>query len=287
MKKVEEECDKMKRNILSVLTFSVLIITTFMLMGCLSSNSDDDKGSTTGLRLSDIWGDVEQGRWDIGVGIWYSSYTSPIDPDNPHEPEPIFETGIGIHNINGYVFKGEVTLKINDVDVELEYGEYYGEAWFEAYYTFIQGNIYKISLTYDGRTHVANLRMPHQTTIASTIPSEFDPTRPFIIHWTKGLNTNIQAILVYIEDEILGEDVEIIDITPNARTYTIPANKFQANDVNWIGVVCLNYATSGRVIFTMESWAEVHDSWNDYYINSRITNQRKRMNSIVDLIENR
>ena len=277
----------MKRNILSVLTFSVLIITTFMLMGCLSSNSDNENGSTTGLKLSDIWGDVEQDRWDIGVGIWYSwSSDGPSDPDNPNVPEPIFETGIGIHNLNGYVFKGEVTLKINDVDIELEYDKYYDEELFEAIYTFIRGNTYKISLTYEGRTHVVNLRMPHQTTIASTIPSEFDPTRPFIINWTKGLNTNIQAILVYIEDEILGEDIEVIDVVPNARTYTIPANKFQANDVNFIGVVCLNYATSGRVIFTMDSWAEVHDSWNDYYINSRITNQRKRMNSIIDLIGN-
>ena len=84
-----------------------------------------------------------------------------------------------------------------------------------------------------------------------------------------------------------GWDFTVIYMEPNVRSYTIPENSFEPK--YWFvntDFGHMNYATSGRVLFYSQSFNLISNVFRDNN-NHRTSDQRERMNNIIDLIGNR
>jgi len=228
-------------------------------------------------------------NWDISVHISTKEYISIFEE---------YSSGyIAIYSNSGDVISTPVSLRINGSVVDLELSDV---IYYVAYYDFQGGTSYRVEVTYAGRNHAVNIRVPNELKITSTSPTVLNPEAPFTVNWTMQGNTDFQHLIWFAREPstnpyvpISIEHHEEVNLPSNARSYTFPENTFPET-LTWgnLGVIALNYATSGRIIFTAENslsenWINLHV---DYRTNHRINNlknehNRERMMRAISLIE--
>ena len=278
-----KEESKMSKLILSMLLIMVLVISVVVISGCSGKKSNN----TTGLTFEDSW-DVEllAKNWDIGVFIHAEGYWE-CCCYNEYREAYIF-----ILELSEDGFTTEVTLRINGIELELEYDTFYdhdGRGGYLANYDFKRGDTYRVTITHAGRNHEVNIKVPNELKITSTDPAVFNPAASFRVNWTMQGNTSIQGLERWagIEGD---HEYALINLLPSARNYTLPVNTIpQDFEYAGIGIWAINYATSGRVLFFSVSNEEYMELGYDNYSRSRITrteNRRERVMRAVNLIQN-
>ena len=251
----------MNKTKLLILLFTA-ICCTMMLTSC----SDKKEGLLTEKDLEKIRN---------------KDYFVSIDYDNNSEK---WEVTFSARNYS--VSDIEANLKINGELIIWDCEENEDGEKISYSHNFTHGQTCHLSLTINGVTRTANLKILHEFKIT-------DPTKPFdhaddyTINWTIAKDPMYQGILynwftkwnyrrIYDSRDNFNSEI----IKPSQRSYTFPANLVSENWLNFGGIIGVaNYRESGNVLFISSSGGEFEFE-NEGFFNTSKANKTRTEKSL-------
>jgi hypothetical protein len=197
--------EKMKKTVLWLLVLTMIV--SLALTGC----GKDKKSTNNTITGSDL-ADLENGDFDFFLGI--TSFD-------------IYDKGTYLVMIQSYDYEQQITsatLSINNQEVPLSQEGYDGYYFFYGEVMLNQGQAAAYDVTVNSASYSGELTIPYQPQNVN-FPMEFNPAQSYDISWSLGGNSQYQLFEVYgynwDDDE---EDGEYKELSPSARSFTIPAN---------------------------------------------------------------
>lgn len=257
-------------NKLGILLVLILALSALFLTSCKDKNNNNIVGPGEITPANTDWeimlfqfGEQKANEYSISVSYWQAQ-TDITENDTFHLTIDGSEVMLSAYNYGGWwSIWGTTTLN--------------------------PGQVYDIKFFRNGNEVAStSLRMPYAAD--ATFPATFNPTQSASFSWTLSNNNQYQfaggTAYKYVPDGESLYDEELEDISPGARSHTVPANALSdyGDGADYdLMVGQLNYARSGRNVF--EAYQDEYQMYNTKHqpvdVQTRILKARQLIRQVL------
>jgi len=236
------------------------LIVMMMLGACSDNNQTESESEISSIEeLLELFETVD---YFVIAGQGCGFCSDECDDDHEHN------VGVLIYNSDWSRLPDDLSLKMNGnpIDLKIETCDCCESGDARANFDFQPGISYSFTLVADGKSTSGSVTIAHEP-LFLPLPNQFDPSKATTFNWTLGKSSRIQLSYAYYsvrKNSEYMEDREEKLISPDARSYTIPAPISSLENVEYaymgLGLDNLNWFISNKVLFgsstEARSWVE-------------------------------